>query len=365
MPLDLGPISSQSPEFAPILAGIAMGAVERERDGLSASGAFDLIRRCRLGAIRLDGDSGLRDLISVVIGLGNADPAIALVLVDHFLFVERCLRPCRSAAGANWSRSVRHGALFRLVDFDTDDNGAARSDLDVVPTLEGRCHRIDGFTAAAIERNTNFLAVAIRLPDRSRAWAIVPNEAAEDCETGLFVPTRDLIPAGDPAHAEEYSGPGLRQLMLAAVSAGIAKAIRRDAAHAALVLGGSAGQLQAHAAAQIAGEIAADATAGEATVLAAADTLEHLPACAIGPSAIPAAAHQVEQAWSAVDRLTRRSARRLFDLCKAAGTLSDLDPERHERHACALSPTAAAYGSAGMAGALPLEPVRSVLFSTL
>lgn len=371
MSLDVGPISAQSPALAPILAGIAMGAAGRERDGLSASGAFDLIRRCRLGALRLTGDADLRDLMSVVIGLGNADPAIALVMVDHFRFVERCLRRCRTAGGATSREAALNGALFHLIDFRTDDGGAARPDLHAVPTPDGRFYRLAGFAAASMVRSTDFIAVGVHLPDRSRAWAIVPHLHAEDSRNGLFVPTQDLVPADDTSLGEACSGPVLHQLMLAAVSVGISRAIRRDATYAALVQGSAAsGRLPHKAAAAIVGEIAADAAAGEATVLAAAEALDRLeaslPAGTLGPSAILTAALHAEEARSAVDRLTRRSARRLFDLCEMAGDLSDLDPERHERHAGAVSLRASAHGSAGGIGALGrLEPLRSVLLSTL
>jgi hypothetical protein len=365
MPLDVGPISAQSREFAPILAGIAMGAVERERDGLSASGAFDLVRRCRLGALRLQSQVGFRELMSVIIGLGNADAAIALVLVDHFLFVECCLRRCRGADGAMWRRSVLDGALFRLVDL------GAEAGVDAVPTPDGRFYRVAGFTAAGIERNTDFLAVCVRLPDHSRAWAIVPNGHAEGCENGLLVPNRNLIEDGDGVLPEQYAGPVLRQLMLAAVSAGILRAIRRDTAHVALLRGGTvSGRLSQKTAAQLAADIAADAEAGEASVLAAADALECLaasrPTGPIAPSAGLAAALHAEEARGVVDRLTRRSARRLVDLCKAAGGLAELVPERHERHARALFPRSPAQDGSGEIGVpVPPEPSGVVLLAAL
>ncbi len=53
-----GPLSHHSPELKDLLAFIAAGAAERDRERIHPYEVFDLIRSARLGALRLRKEDG-------------------------------------------------------------------------------------------------------------------------------------------------------------------------------------------------------------------------------------------------------------------------------------------------------------------
>jgi alkylation response protein AidB-like acyl-CoA dehydrogenase len=87
---------------------------------------------------------------------------------------------------------------------------------------------------------------------------------------------------------------------------------------------------------QIVGQIASDAFAGEATVLAAADALDRIDAAA-GGAGFEAALHEAALLASlakvTVDELAVRAAGRLLDVGGASATRAGLNLDRHWRNA--------------------------------
>src|SRR5882757_4318470 len=86
-----------SDRLARLIAAIGEGALERERTGERPFAAIDLVRRERLGALRVpreDGGGGasLRELFAVVIALATVDVNVAHILRGHFAHVEERLR---------------------------------------------------------------------------------------------------------------------------------------------------------------------------------------------------------------------------------------------------------------------------------
>ena len=80
-----------------LIAAIGEGALERERTGERPFAAIDLVRRERLGALRVprgDGGGGasLRELFAVVIALATVDVNVAHIRRGHFAHVEERLR---------------------------------------------------------------------------------------------------------------------------------------------------------------------------------------------------------------------------------------------------------------------------------
>jgi alkylation response protein AidB-like acyl-CoA dehydrogenase len=80
------PVTVNSPELQALFDFIALGAAERDR--ILPFDAIDLIRRSRLGALRIPvvesgGGSSARELLEVVIRLGDADPNVAHIMRNH------------------------------------------------------------------------------------------------------------------------------------------------------------------------------------------------------------------------------------------------------------------------------------------
>jgi alkylation response protein AidB-like acyl-CoA dehydrogenase len=87
----------RSPDLDALLDRIAEGASDRERERTLPFPEIDLIRKARLGALRLPAEAGgagssIRELFEIVIRLGEADANVAHILRNHFSVVERLLR---------------------------------------------------------------------------------------------------------------------------------------------------------------------------------------------------------------------------------------------------------------------------------
>lgn len=80
------PVTANSPELQTLFDFIALGAAERDR--IKRKNAINPIRRSRLGALRIPvveggGGSSARELLEVVIRLGDADPNVAHIVRNH------------------------------------------------------------------------------------------------------------------------------------------------------------------------------------------------------------------------------------------------------------------------------------------
>jgi alkylation response protein AidB-like acyl-CoA dehydrogenase len=86
------PLDLRSPELDALLNRIAEGASDRERERTLPFPEIDLIRKARLGALRLPTEGGgagssIRELFEIVIRLGEADANVAHILRNHFSVV--------------------------------------------------------------------------------------------------------------------------------------------------------------------------------------------------------------------------------------------------------------------------------------
>jgi alkylation response protein AidB-like acyl-CoA dehydrogenase len=102
-----------STELAALLTEIGAGAAERERELRAPHDAIDLIRRARLGALRVPVEQGgggatMRELFETVIALAAADSNVAHVLRTHFQFVEERLV---AVGDDRWMDDVLAGAI--------------------------------------------------------------------------------------------------------------------------------------------------------------------------------------------------------------------------------------------------------------
>ncbi|MBV8923827.1 MAG: acyl-CoA dehydrogenase family protein, partial [Bradyrhizobium sp.] len=119
------PIELRSSELDKLLAEIAAGESARERERILPFEAVELIRRARLGALRLPTSAGgagstIRELFEVVIRLGEADANVAHILRNHFSVVERLVRHPRDEQSRQWQQAVADGAIIGLATTELD-----------------------------------------------------------------------------------------------------------------------------------------------------------------------------------------------------------------------------------------------------
>ncbi|MGE2717447.1 acyl-CoA dehydrogenase family protein [Mycolicibacterium litorale] len=106
-----------SPEFAVLLAQIAAGAADRDRDDVNPFDQVAALKRAGFGTLRLPehlGGAGFTvpQLFSAIIELASADPIVAHIFRTHFWFVEERLRTADDAASRRWLDKVIDGKLF-------------------------------------------------------------------------------------------------------------------------------------------------------------------------------------------------------------------------------------------------------------
>src|SRR5882757_6287947 len=112
-------LHSDSPDIDALLGRIAAGSSERERERILPFPEIDLIRKARLGALRLPTDAGgagasIRSLLEIVIRLGEADANVAHILRNHFSVVERLVRRPKDEQSRQWQKAVAEGAIIGL-----------------------------------------------------------------------------------------------------------------------------------------------------------------------------------------------------------------------------------------------------------
>jgi alkylation response protein AidB-like acyl-CoA dehydrogenase len=106
-----------SPEWADLLAQIALGAKDRDLNDENPFDQVAALKRAGFGALRLPehlGGAGLavRQLFSAVIDVAHADPIVAHIFRTHFWFVEERLRTAGDPASHQWLGKVADGRIF-------------------------------------------------------------------------------------------------------------------------------------------------------------------------------------------------------------------------------------------------------------
>src|SRR5450631_1050312 len=114
--LDFSPRLTHSPDWQQLFDHIALGEAERERDRVLPYEQIDLVRRSRLGALRIPsadggGGSSVRELFAIVIGLATADANVAQILRNHFSVVEQFVLAPQDDQSRKWRKDVVDGAI--------------------------------------------------------------------------------------------------------------------------------------------------------------------------------------------------------------------------------------------------------------
>ncbi|QKQ73992.1 acyl-CoA dehydrogenase family protein [Nostoc sp. TCL240-02] len=367
------PVTANSPELQTLLDFIALGATERDRDRILPFDVIDLIRRSRLGALRIpvaeggDGSSA-RELFEVVIRLGDADPNVAHIVRNHFSVTERILRAPRSERNRRWLKAVVDGAIIGLATTELEvkrSGGGAVVNTKLTPDNGG--YRLNGkkyYSTGSIYADLIF--VRVLTPDDATAFILIPTkregiDLIDDWDgfgqrltgtgTTTFANVRieaDEVILDTDTDKDNLPYNIVPQLFLTAINAGIIRSVLRDATnlvrkrprtfyHAVSEQAADDPLLQ-----QTVGQIAANAFAAEAIVLAAADALDRLSATQVQgeeseTAAALAASLSAAKAKLIVDDLALRSATLLFEVGGASTTKQSYNYDRHWRNARTLA----------------------------
>lgn len=105
------------PALGPILAKIAAGAVQRERERTLPFAEVDLLRHVGFGALRVPVEYGgggilLRELFAILIELGTADSNLPQLFRGHFAFLEGRLNVRERDSQRQWFELAVSGMLF-------------------------------------------------------------------------------------------------------------------------------------------------------------------------------------------------------------------------------------------------------------
>jgi alkylation response protein AidB-like acyl-CoA dehydrogenase len=356
-----------------LLKHIADGENERERERILPFEAIDRIRAARLGALRLPATAGgagssIRELLEIVIRLGEADANVAHILRNHFSVVERLLRFPREDQHRQWQQAVAGGAIIGLAatELETPKVGDIRPNTTLTP--DGDNYLLNGtkyYSTGTLYADYVLVRVAITSGGTGATLIPVKRDGVELIDDWDGVGQRltatgtthfrnvrvnrgeVVIDALDVGYGVPYSNT-FAQLFLTAINAGISRAILRDASelvrsrkrtfyYAPSEVPTDDPLLQ-----QTIGQIAAGAFAAEAVVLAAADALDiATDAFEAGAANATEAAHQAALASAkaklVADEFAIRSGSLLFDVGGASAAKKVTNFDRHWRNARTLS----------------------------
>ncbi|WP_441236116.1 acyl-CoA dehydrogenase [Bradyrhizobium sp. 930_D9_N1_4] len=368
------PIKTGSPELEALLSQIAEGASARERDRVLPFDVIDLIRRARLGALRLPVNAGgagssIRDLFAFVIRLGEADANVAHILRNHFSVVERLVRTPKDEQSRDWQKAVAEGAIIGLATTELESPRVGNVTPGTTFTPDGNGDYLLNGTKYYSTGTLYSDYVLVRAADPSGATGatIVPIkregiELVDDWDglgqrltaTGTTHFHNVKVRRQEVVFDEPGSGYGVpysntfAQLFLTAVVAGIARATLRDATalvrsrkrtfyYAPTEIPTDDPLLQ-----QTVGQIASGAFAAETVVLAAAEALDvATDAFDAGAANAEEAAHTAAllsaKAKIIADDFAIRGGSLLFDVGGASATKKVTNFDRHWRNARTLS----------------------------
>lgn len=353
--------------FAPVLATIAAGALERELDRRLPVDEVELLKQSGFGAVRVPREHGgagasLADLTQLWIDLAAADNNLAQVLRGHFAFAEdRLWHHARQGGQEVWFDRFVRGQVAGNAWSEVGATAIDTQGTVLRPAGDGQ-FRLDGtkyYTTGTIfaewadvyvRRGDEVGGFAIAVVDTDQAGVSVHDDwngfgqVGTGSGTAVFVDAR--VAAADVLPFEErfpYQT-ALYQLNLLATLAGIGRAALTDVVRH--VRGRERTYSHANAPrvrddAQVlarVGEIASAVYAAEAVTLRVADALDAAHGAATLGAAEAASRAEVAELESSaaqvvVTDLVLRATSDLFDALGASGTAQDKGLDRHWRNA--------------------------------
>jgi len=144
------PVSPGSREIQALLARIAEGANERERNRIAPHEQIQWIKEAGLGRFRIpvaEGGAGasLREFFRLLIDLSAADSNVAHILRTHFWFVEQQLQSANTESREHWLALINQGKIFGNA---TSEQGNLQAglffDTKLTPDADGIGYRLNG-----------------------------------------------------------------------------------------------------------------------------------------------------------------------------------------------------------------------------
>ncbi|PLZ02223.1 monooxygenase [Burkholderia sp. WAC0059] len=355
--------------FRPLFERIAVGAAERDRTRALPREAIGWLKAAGFGALRVPVSQGgfgasIPQLFRLIVGLAAADSNLPQALRSHFAFVEDRLNAPADAGQRVWfdrfvsgqlvggawtevgnvaigdvrTRLSRHGDGWALDGEKYYSTGSLFADwLDVL------ARRADdgGDVIAVVDRHQP----GVRLDDDWDGFGQVGTASGTTRFERAVVETRNVI---DFAQRFRYQT-AFYQLFHVATLAGIAQAVKRDAAervrartriysHGNAPRASEDAQIQ-----QVVGELASWAYAAEAIALRAAEPLQRAYEARFGNDADAERAANVDaeiesaQSQLVVSDLALRATTHLFDALGASATSATQALDRHWRNARTVS----------------------------
>jgi alkylation response protein AidB-like acyl-CoA dehydrogenase len=352
----------------PVVDDLRAADPAAERDRVLQYDAVEALRRTGVLNLRVptryDGPGGsVRDVLTAVIQLASGSSNVAQALRPHFGFVERLLsNRATEEERLRWYPRVNAGLVVGNAITDakgrvpgsgtttvaTDGAGVLR--LNGQKSYSTGTLFADAVAVAAVDADGNDLQVVI--PTARAGVELLDDWDGFGQRTTATGTSRFTDVRVEPDEVTTISsgtflghGTAFLQLYLAAVTAGIAAAVRADAVDFVRHRARPAAHSPAARAAadpfvlRAVGEIAAAAAAAETLVLSAADELDALvdSGSHLDPDALAHAATVVAQAQLLTERLTVSAAERLFDTGGASATARSLNLDRHWRNARAIA----------------------------
>jgi alkylation response protein AidB-like acyl-CoA dehydrogenase len=356
-----------------LLARIADGESDRERERILPCQQIDLIKAARLGALRLPVAAGgagatIRELFAIVIRLAEADANVAHILRNHFSVVERLVRNPRDDQARRWQQAVANGAIIGLATTELDSPQVGNITPNTTFTPDGDDYLLNGtkyYSTGTLY--SDLVLVRAADPNGRPGATIIPVdregiELIDDWDgmgqrltaTGtthfrnVKVKRQEIVfDAPDIGYGVPYSNT-FAQLFLTAAVAGISRAALRDA----IALIRSRKRTFYYAPhekptedpllQETIGKIASSAHAAETLVLTAAEALD-VATDAFDAGSVDAEelAHRAAllsaQAKIIADDAAIRNGGLIFDVGGASSTKKATNLDRHWRNARTLS----------------------------
>ena len=361
------PISLGSPEVAALLAEVAAGAAERERDDVSPFAQVAAVAAAGLGSLSLPAGEGgqgasVREVLGFVIDLAEADPIVAHVLRTHYSQVLGFLRLPDPDARRRWLDEVRAGKVFGNAISEGGSVAAGGHDFTTrLDEIDGRWVLNGTKYYSTGTLYADWIAVAARVEGDRVATVLVPADregvaVVDDWDgmgqsrtgtgttsfTDVAVRPDELLGVRPRLEPRPPGDVAFLQLYLHAVVAGILRGVVTDAT--AVIRGRS--RTFDHAPTPRAvddpilhatlGGLAASAWVAESAVLAAADAVDAArtaagrgePADDLGR----AASYAISAVKVHLDRVALEAATTLFDVGGASASSRAKNLDRHWRN---------------------------------
>lgn len=359
-------IAIDSCDMEDLLTAIAQDAKKRRNDDSDARPfyAMRLIKENKIGALRVPkalggGGIQLKELMQFVIRLAEADPDVAHLLRSHFSHVERLIQLGDKTKREQALEKIVNGEIIGNAYTEISKNAAGSSKFETTLSENGENFRLNG---------TKYFCTGTMYAD----WVSVMAETSAGKVVSAFIPTdREGVIIKDdwdgfgqkgtgsgttifkdvtvyPEEIKEFqedkkSFNAFLQLILQAVIAGIVRNVVTDAKE----LVHKRKRTFSYAPAEQPkddpllqhkiGEIASIAFAVEATVLAAAESLERATNRTGDYELDHDASLRAAQAKVVVDELALKAATLLFEVGGASATKQSAYLDRHWRNIRTIS----------------------------